>query len=58
MNKRGKGPRDVLVPKYGRWIKGKRKRVVTHKRGADPIPSLKKSDRQLSFDFDPPGTAR
>jgi hypothetical protein len=58
MRKRGKGPKDVFVRKYPRWVKGKRKRVGNHKRGADPIPALKPSELQLDFGFDTPGPAR
>jgi hypothetical protein len=57
MPKHGKGPKDVLVRKHARWVKGERKRVGSHKRGADPIPASKLSDLQFAFGFDQPGTA-
>lgn len=58
MRNRGKGPKDVFVRKYPRWVKGERKRVGNHKRGADANPALRPSELQLDFGFDPSGSAR
>lgn len=58
MRKHGRGSKHQYVRKYPRWVRGERKHVDDHKRGADPVPSNKDSELQLRFDFDPPGTAR
>jgi hypothetical protein len=47
--RRGRGPRDVLVRKYPRWVKGRRKRVGTHVRGIDPKLSVRKTPEQLDL---------
>lgn len=51
MRKRGSGSKYQYVRKYPRWVKGERKHVGDHKRGADPRPALKATERQLDFGF-------
>jgi len=51
MRKRGLGPKHQYVRRYPRWSRGRRKHVGDHKRGADPKPARKQSDRQMDFGF-------
>lgn len=51
MRKRGKGPRDVLVRKHAKWLRGDRRRVENHLRGADPKRANKHSDDQCVLDL-------
>jgi hypothetical protein len=59
MRKGGRGPRDVLVWKHGRWVDGKRQTVKKALRGKDPALSVRASRLQLKLGLvDPPGSAR
>jgi len=52
MWKHGKGPKDVLVKRYGRWSRGKREEVQQALRSNRMVLSLRRSKDQLSFCFD------
>jgi hypothetical protein len=58
MHTHGKGPRDVLVKGYGRWQRGRFRRVRDSLRGIRPKLSIRPSRHQLKLGFDPPGVAR
>jgi hypothetical protein len=51
MRRHGRGPKDIFVHKYPRWVRGYRKRVGNHKRGLDPKHPKRVTEEQLSFDF-------
>jgi hypothetical protein len=48
----GKGPKIVRVETYGRWQRGRFRRVKRFIRGLGLKLSLRQSSRQLRFGFD------
>ena len=51
MSHHGKGPKDVFVRSYPRWVRGRRKRVSKAFRSASHKLGHRKSREQLSFGF-------
>jgi hypothetical protein len=52
MRRHGKGPKDVLVPRYRRWVRGKLQGVSQALRGASRKGTLRRSRDQMSFAFE------
>jgi hypothetical protein len=51
MRKRGQGPKDVLVPKYRQWRRGKLVRISTALRANSHKLALRRSKDQMSLGF-------
>jgi len=58
MHKHGKGPKDVLVRKHAKWMRGRRIRIETSIRGAGHKLGFRRVPFQLDFGFERPGMAR
>lgn len=58
MLKHGKGPKDVLVRKHAKWVRGRRLRIETSIRGSGHKLGFRRVSRQLDFGFEQPATGR